>query len=210
MLKGCVRLKNKKGIIIILFVLVIVILFFLLSNSGIIGIAIDGIAYVANNTRDYTDKNGYIITDECNFEVDLSNLQSNVGKQVYNDGKHKIYVSWIDNTGSIRSGGYRIGFRAKGEYSVHGATLISGVKHIAVTDNSFTYDMSAKMRATYKEKTYDCSVFGTSGLNYRDGDDFSFYIFPSVAYEKNEISLDEKGKVSITITNLYKNIWNKK
>ncbi|MEW9095613.1 MAG: hypothetical protein AB2417_11080 [Clostridiaceae bacterium] len=70
--------------------------------------------------------------------------------------------------------------------------------------------MSAKMIAEYNGRVYDSTVFGTSGLNYNDGDDFSFYIFPREAYEEKEISLNEKGIVNLTVTSLYKNIWSKK
>ena len=51
-----------------------------------------------------------------------------------------------------------------------------------------------------------------SGLNfnYKDGDDFSFYVFPAEAYEKGEVTLDEVGVVELTITDLYQNTWRKK
>ena len=70
--------------------------------------------------------------------------------------------------------------------------------------------MSAKMTAKYKDNIYNSSVLGTSGLNYKDGDEFAFYIFPSEAYDKEDVSLDEDGIVKLSIKNLYKNIWTKK
>ena len=137
-------------------------------------------------------------------------MESNIGKELYNDGESKIYVSWIDNTGSSNSGGYRIGFRSCGIYSLNGATLVSGVCHENVDNNSFRTYMSAKMTAKYKDNIYNSSVLGTSGLNYKDGDEFAFYIFPSEAYDKEDVSLDEDGIVKLSIKNLYKNIWTKK
>ncbi len=116
----------------------------------------------------------------------------------------------VNNTGGVNTGGYRIGFRACGEYSLINAALISGTRHATVGKHLFTYDMSAKMTAEYKVKLYNSGMYGTSGLNYEDGDDFSFYTFPRDAYAAGEVSLSEKGKVKLTISNLYKNIWTKK
>lgn len=178
--------------------------------TGIIGIWLNGIAYIADNMKAFTDVKGYIIPEEYSVSINLDDLKSNIGKVLYNDGSNKIYVSWIDNTGSSKSGGYRIGFRACGKYSLTSAVLVSGVRHATVADNSSTAYMTAKMTASYNGKIYNSGVFGTSGLNYKDGDEFAFYIFPSDAYNNGEISLSEKGIVDISITKLYKNIWTKK
>jgi hypothetical protein len=54
--------------------------------------------------------------------------------------------------------------------------------------------MIAKMTAEYKNEIYTSSVFGVSGLNYKDGNDFSFYFFPNESYEEKEISLNETAE----------------
>lgn len=178
--------------------------------SGLIGLWAGGIGYIADNTKKFTDRNGHVVQGEFTIAIDLSNLKSNIGKELYNDGTHRIYVSWIDNTGNINSGGYSIGFRSSGHYSLTGASLISGGHHATVNGNSFTTIITAKMTAQYKSKNYTSSVSGVSGLNYKDGDDFSFYIFPTESYEIQEISLNETGIVHLTVTKLFKNIWSKK
>lgn len=203
-------MRRKISMSAIICMAIIALILFTLWFTGLIELWTGGIASIANNTKEFTDINGHVIQGEYSVSIDLDDLQSNVGKELYNDGDHKIYVSWIDNTGNSNSGGYRIGFRACGQYSLTNATLISGVYHATVDENSFTYDMSAKMTAKYNDKVYNSGVFGTSGLNYKDGDDFAFYIFPNESYEKGEISLNEKGKVYLTVTNLYKNVWTKK
>ncbi|EPR11748.1 hypothetical protein [Ruminiclostridium papyrosolvens] len=200
---------NLKNLTIVLAILISISMLVLWS-TGHIGLWTQGMAYIVNNTEEFTDKNGHVIQGEYSIAIDLQDLKSNVGNVLYMDGNNKIYVSWIDNTGGINTGGYRIGFRACGEYSLTNATLISGTRHTTVDKDSFTYDMSAKMTADYKGKVYDSGVYGTSGLNYKDGDDFSFYIFPGEAYAAGEVTLNEKGTVKLTITNLYKNIWTKK
>ncbi|HZK28397.1 MAG TPA: hypothetical protein VFD00_12755 [Thermoclostridium sp.] len=136
-----------------------------------------------------------------------NDLPSNIGTELYNDGSNEIYVSWIDKA-DINSGGYSIGFRSSGQYSINNVTLVSGIRHNTAV-NSFTDTMTAKMIAKYNDKIYCGEIFGYSGLNFKDGDDFSFYIFPSQTYDE-EISLNENGVVELTVTNLYKNIWTKK
>jgi len=66
------------------------------------------------------------------------------------------------------------------------------------------------MTADYKGKSYTSQVAGLSGLNYRDGDDFFFYLFPGEAYDNNEIDINESGIVNVTVTQLYKNKWSKR
>lgn len=202
--------KNRKiENITFISVSAIVILLSILWSSGLMGLWTNGISVIANNTKLFTDASGHVIQGNYSVSITLSNLESNLGKDLYNDGVHRIYVSHVDNTGSVSSGGYRVGFRACGQYSLKGATLISGVHHATVNSNAFTFSMSAKMTAEYNGQIYNCSELGTSGLNYKDGDDFAFYVFPTEAYEKNEVSLDEKGIVRLTVTNLYENIWSK-
>jgi hypothetical protein len=203
-----VRNNLKKLLFILTPVITIIIL--VIWQTGLMGIWTAGMSYIANNTTVFTDTKGHIVEGEFSISIDLSDLESNIGKELYNDGTHKIYVSWVDNTGDVNAGGYRIGFRASGHYSLTNASLISGVQHVMVDENSFTYDMSAKMTAEYNNKVYNSSVFGMSGLNYKDGDDFGFYIFPSEAYEMEEISLNETGMVDLTVTDLFENIWCKK
>ncbi|MBD2869174.1 hypothetical protein [Paenibacillus arenilitoris] len=184
-----------------------VVVLLALWRVGYIGLWTEGMAYIANNTDKYKDTNGHLVDGQYAVSIDLSDLQSNVGKELYNDGIHRVYVSWIDNTGSMNSGGYRIGFRSDGRYGITGASLISGVHHARVNGHSFTMTMTARMAAQYKGKSFTSSEFGVSGINYRDGDDFGFYIFPYDAYESQEVSLDESGVVELIVTELYKNVW---
>lgn len=201
------KIKGDKRAIVLIFVAIII---FILCFTIGIGLWLNGISYIANNAKKYSDEEGHIIENEYQISINLYDLESNIGKELYNDGESKIYVSWIDNTGSSNSGGYRIGFRSSGKYSLNGATLVSGACHETVDNKSFRTYMSAKMTAKYKDNIYNSSVLGTSGLNYKDGDEFAFYIFPSETYDKEEVSLNENGSVKLSIKNLYKNIWTKK
>ncbi|UVI29327.1 hypothetical protein [Paenibacillus spongiae] len=201
-------MKAKKIVMISTSVIAVIVV--VLWQIGLIGLWTEGMAYIANNTKEFTDTKGHIVQGEYSIPIDLSDLESNIGKELYNDGAYRIYVSWIDHTGSINSGGYQIGFRSSGSYSLSNASLISGAHHATVNGNSFTTSMSARMTASYNGKHYTSSVSGLSGLNYKDGDYFSFYIFPSESYENQEISLNETGIVLLTVSDLYKNVWSKK
>lgn len=201
-------MKKKTKTIFIILSIVVLIGLFTLWLTGMFGIWSNGIAYLANNTRNYTDRNGYVIEGQYQISIDLSDLDSNVGKELYNDGIHRIYVNLVYNDGSA-AGGYIISFKSSGKYSLTQASLVSGIQHATVSENSFTMNMSAKMKAEYKGKTYESQRRGLDGLNYKDGDAFSFYIFPSVAYDSKEVSLNEDGIVHLTVTNLYRNIWTK-
>jgi len=168
----------------------------------LVGLWTEGIAYIVNNTKEFNDKEGHIVQGEYSISIDLSNLEGNIGKELYNDGTHRIYVSHLENTGRT----YIIVFRSIGDYSLTSASLVSGVHHATINENSFTILMSAKMTANYNGEIYESSESGISGLNYKNGDDFSFYIFPSDAYK----TINEKDIVKLTVTDLYKNIWRKK
>lgn len=199
------RIKNKRLLILTAAAVAAAALWY----TGIFGLLFNGISYIANDTKTYTQENSQIVPGQYELTVNLADLDSNIGKELYNDGSNRIYVSWIDNTRQVSTGGYRIGFRSCGEYSLNGAVLISGIAHKAVDNQSFTSDMSAKMTGVYNGKTYNCGVYGTSGLNYKDGDDFAFYLFPGDAYNNGEITLEEKGDIRLTVTKLYKNVWTK-
>jgi len=172
--------------------------------SGLFGLWTNGMSYLANNTNQFAE-NGHSVDGRYSVTVDLSNLESNIGKEIYNYGEHRIYVSWIQKT---QNGGYDIGFRSSGQYSLSGATLISGLHHETINDHLFTTSTTAKLTAEYNGKIYNAQVTGQCGLNYKDGDCFSFSFF--LDDEANQKIIEDTGIVGLTITDLYKNIWRKK
>jgi hypothetical protein len=182
--------KRKVTIFISVSALIIIIVALCLWQTGVIGLWTKGIWYVANNTNNYSCTCETIVK-KYTIDVDLSNLDINKGKILYNDGKCKITVDWVDNTGAIHTGGYRIGFRAYGIASINGAELISAVKHICVEDKVFSSDLVAKMTADYNNHDYNSGIFGV-GPGYNDGDGFFFYIFPNDAYKSGNVELSRK------------------
>lgn len=195
--------------IMILLALIISIILLMPWLKGLVGVWVDGMSYIIYNTKEYSDSKGHILEGEFLVTIDLSNLESNIGEELYNDGKHKIYVDYIENRGSLKNGDYIIVFRSCGQYSLNGATLISGIRH-GTKENFITKSITAEMTAQYNDRIYKCEAAGLSASNYKDGDSFLFFIFPSESYQNGEISLREEGKVKLIVTNLYKNIWSKK
>lgn len=173
-----------------------------LWSSGLFGLWSNGMAFLANNTNQFKES-GHMVDGSYLLEVDLSNLESNIGNEIFNDGEHRIYVSWLQET---HDGGYDIGFRSSGQYSLSGATLISGLHHKTNKDHSFTTLTTAKLTAKYNEQIYNAQATGACGLNYKDGDCFSFSFFLSNEPKK---SIEDSGIVLFKITDLYKNIWQK-
>jgi hypothetical protein len=191
-------------------ILLAVLIVFTCWRIGLTGLWTEGIAFIANNTKDYDLEKGHFVKGDYSISIDLANLKSNIGKDLYNDGTYRIYVDWINTPRNMNTGEYRIGFRTSGKYSLDGATLISGNRYVRFDDHSFGEDFTAKMSARYHGKLYTSQESGQSGLNYKDGDEFAFYIFPSEAHEAKEISLNEKGEVVLTVSHLYKNKWHKR
>ncbi len=202
-------MKSKGIKIAIVSVSLIAVIVFSLWVTGIIGLWIDGMPYIVNSS-DKIYPSGNKIPGAYTISINLGDLESNIGKDLYNDGEYRIYVGWIDNTGNLNTGGYMIGFRSSGNYSLNGATLVSGLQHKVTDQYSYETVFTAEMVAEHNGNVYNSSIHGASGINYKDGDFFSFYIFPTEAYENGEITLDGKGTVDLTITNLFKNTWIRK
>lgn len=191
------KTKPQRKSIIFTSVLVAVVLLSAFLTFGSMRLWAEGIAYYTNDDANWS---GYNLEGDFSVEIDLSDLESNVGKILYSDEKHKIYVSNLQNVDTQ----YIIYFRSVGDYSSKGASLISGLQHIK-EQGSYATEMSAKMITEYNGKSYSSEEAGATGLNYKDGDEFGFYMFPAEAYNSKE-----KSTVKLTVSNLYKNIWERK
>lgn len=201
--------RHKRiGYITIATMCFILISIIVLWNLGYVGLWTKGIAYPAGNLNAYSYSND-IDTHAYTVTVSLSDLESNAGKILYDDGECSITVDKVDFVG-IDGGGYRVQLRSHGAYSIDTARLVSGLAHYSTEERSFSTTMTAKMTAEYNGKTYECEIMGQSMLNYKDGDAFNYYIFPYQAYDNNEIPQSDAGDVSLSVTNLCVNRWSKK
>ncbi len=168
-----------------------------------LGIWISGISYIANHTDEY-DYFSTSLDDVVEFSIDFKNLDSNIGKTIYEKDGCKIEIYDIEKT----TDNYIVLFKSYGTYSKKSATLISGVKHSRTTNNSFTYNCCALLQLKNENGLYDCSVSGVSGLNHKYGDIFGYYVFHNEHLHQQEsyeiLSIDE---AFFCMSGLVKNEW---
>ncbi|WP_245807782.1 hypothetical protein [Halobacillus massiliensis] len=161
-----------------------------------------GISYISSNIEDYYHT-VFPQEGKVTIEIDLSDLESNEGKVLFEDSETKIYITKVTHDDSE----YNVTFRSSGSYDAGGATLVSGLEHER-NNNGLTSHFKAKAEAVYKGENYELSPSGSSGLHYRDGDRFGFYLLPP--NQMKNIDLIEESIIEVTITNLQVNLWVKK
>ncbi|MFG6113682.1 hypothetical protein ACGTN9_00740 [Halobacillus sp. MO56] len=161
----------------------------------------DGIRHLAQDVERYHN-NTRSMEGDYTVTIDLSNPESNEGKVLF-DGEEgdQIYISRIVQSSSS----YIVVFRSSGSYNLGGGTLVSGLEH-ARNKNGFTHEFKAKAQASYNGETYKLKPSSSSGLNYRSGDEFGFYLFSP----DEEIDITKEQTIEVTITNLQLNIWAEK
>ena len=176
---------------------------FLLWITGAINLWFYDIGDIANNEKFYSLELKPI-EGEYSVLIDLRDLESNVGKTLYDDGEHRIYVS---NVFISDDANYDVSFRSSGKYNLYGATLVSGIVHERV-QGGFSFGLRANAKATYRGSTFKIYTSGRSGLNYKDGDSFGFYVIP----HDREVTLNiaEDPIIEITISNLVMHKWSSK
>ncbi len=202
---------SKKPILMILCMLLFsAVLGIWIHTSGYIEFQNNGFSYLDSNQDKYdlihqTDANAYTM------EIDLTDLDSNSGKHLWENGDQYMEVAFIKN--ERNQGGYRIFFCSHGIYNFNGGYLTSGIKHSRPRENGIQYDITADLITTYNGKSYLADYqakLGYAGNTEKDGDNFSFYLFPAEAYEEDGIPLENAGKATITLYNLTEHTWTRK
>ncbi|TFE00684.1 hypothetical protein [Jeotgalibacillus salarius] len=162
----------------------------------------EGINYFIEHDENY-HQNAHALEGEYTIEIDLSHLENNKGKVLFDDGENQIIVSEVT---SSRTGEYEFFFRANGVSDLGGATIISGVEHTQHHDG-LTSDFQAKAEAVHQGETYDLTPSAYTGLTESDQDEFGFHLALP-----NDImtDLEENGTIDIVVTDLYINIWARK
>lgn len=190
-----IRFSNK--VLLTLLVIMGLVLWF----SGLLNLWIKGMSVIANDVKNYSI-NSYPIDGEYTIRADLSDLESNKGKVLYNNGENQIYIENV----IVRKSNYEVYFRTSGTYDLKVATLVSGIEH-ARTENGFTHINHVNAKATYLGDTFKINLSGTSGLNYRDGASFGFYLFPN---DKDiKVDIEKDSIIELKLSNLYMNKWEK-
>lgn len=196
-------IRNRVLLCVTSLALVAVIFFCVLTGSGVLGIATDGISYIAENMNDYS-YSAQKISSPIEFSVDLKNPSKNVGKVIYQNESCYIEILEVQ----VKSDNAIVYFRAHGEYSRGGATLVSAIKHSSTPSHYFTYESVATLENKYNGSTYACDSAGMSGLNYKDGDSFGYYLFPEEFFKSESISsVEEIASVTVVMSDLVINSW---
>ncbi|WP_430787088.1 hypothetical protein VBD025_15530 [Virgibacillus flavescens] len=157
-----------------------------------------GINYFTNNNDEFLN-NSVPIDGEYTVEVDLNNLQSNEGKELYQENDVQIYVSKVIAHSKEE---YELIFTAKGDYSLGGATLVSGVAQNDTNDGAEN-NFQANAKATYKGDTFNLS----HSKNSSELDEFGF----RMELPDDIVSdLEEDGIIDVEVKDLYVNIWAEK
>lgn len=180
----------------------ITIIAFIFWISGWLNLWINGISVIANDIEGYR-LHSYPVDGEYSVKIDLNDIDSNEGKVLYNDGENQIYAEKV-----LVDGQSEVYFRSSGNYSLRGATLVSGNEQ-ARTDNGFTSINHVNATATYQGDSFIIYQSGSSGLNYRDGDSFGFYLL--LTDDKGvDVDIKKDAIIEVKLSNLYMNRWEKK
>lgn len=186
------------------------LIFFTLWQNDTIGVYQKGMAF-------FIEDSSYTINYEAldliaETDIDLYNLNNNAGKIIYNDGKCKIEITMIKKEAD---GKYNAFFRTYGSYNRLGGSLISPTKQLMTEERNYKEDFVGKMQVVVNDKIYESYYSASSGINYKDGDEFGFYLFPLEYYKNDKLLLEDNiakqnGIVHVRLYNLVRTTWSRK
>ncbi|MGN7457412.1 hypothetical protein ACTHPH_21595 [Paenibacillus pasadenensis] len=169
-----------------------------LYGYGIMPIWQGGMAAIASDKERYS-LDISTLPGEYSMELDLTDLSANVGRDLYRHGDQRIWLSHLE----LNSGLLMACFRSDGTISWSGATLASGLRH-ARSDSGFGYTLEARMDVQAAGSVYEASGTGMSGINYRKGDMFCYFLFPDKAAEE---AAKKEGKALLVVEGLQLHRW---
>ena len=74
------KIKGDKRVIILIFSVAIII--FILCFTRGIALWFNGISYIANNTKQYSDEEGHTIGNEYQITIKLYDMERNIEKEI--------------------------------------------------------------------------------------------------------------------------------
>ena len=191
-------LKRRWALMGARLVTILAIILIILLENGTYGTWRHGLAYQFTNAD-------YALTYEeipgsRTLELDLTDLESNVGKVLYEDDTGcRILVDAVDEN---RSGEYQVWFRSHGVYDRAGGDLVSGCQSQPVDKNTWSPDLSAALTVSADGRDLPCTAAGYSGLIYRDGNFFGFHLNPRAPDTGDRVSLEDRDTVTVTVSGL--------
>lgn len=122
------------------------------------------------------------IQETASCSVELTNIEANIGKVVYNDGQCQIKIADMIK----ENDSYKIYFAAKGSYNFYEGTLVTLLSHDK--DSVDGYIRTSVGNAIY-ETTHWCS---RAQSYYSDGDFFGYSLFPSQCYQNETLRIKQQ------------------
>ncbi|HSP48026.1 MAG TPA: hypothetical protein VLN47_08135, partial [Clostridiaceae bacterium] len=88
-------------------------------------------------------------------------------------------------------------------------------RQVMTEQRYYTAESIGKMKVVIAGIPYDSRVSASSGLNYKDGDEFGFRLFPLETYRNGTFLLEAPirkagGKVTIQLYDLVRTTWSRK
>ena len=196
------RLKRRWALIGSSFVIIIALFMIILHGNGTLGTWTGGLQYQLGYPiyrAEYEDAAG-----AYSVELDLWDLDSNVGKILYEDSTGcRITVHKLDE---MRDGIYRVWFRSHGVCRRNGSQLVSGTIPYQTGSANWMDKGLPRAAASAGGLNRECSLAGISGLNWEDGNEFGFYLTSSNGSSDCFLSADDierqEGKITIIVSGL--------
>lgn len=185
------------GIVIIIALFVII-----LHGNGTLGTWTGGLQYQVGYPVYRVDHAA--VPGPCSVELDLQDLESNVGKVLYEDDAGcRITVYQLDE---MEPGTYRVWFRSHGVCGRAGSQLVSGTVPYQTGSASWTDKGLPRAAASAGGLERECPVAGMCGLNWKDGNEFGFYLTSGNDSSDRFFSAEDidrlGGRITITISDL--------
>ncbi|WP_286670068.1 hypothetical protein [Thomasclavelia cocleata] len=159
-------MNRRKNILIVFLLILQVVSVCIFYNIDKIKLMQEGLRYQLFNMN-YSISFQTINSDVC-FDIDINNLDSNIHTIIYeNDGCTIMIDSIIKKDEK-----YIIYFSSHGIYDQQQGKLITGVEHKVLSNKK----IEDKIYASCFIGNIECQNNSFSGLNFKDGDEFSFII----------------------------------
>lgn len=195
-------LKRKWTLIGGTFVTIIALFIIILHGNGALGTWTGGLQYQLGYPvyrTDYAPAPG-----PYSVELDLRDLESNAGKVLYEDDTGcRIAVYSVDE---MTDGVYRVWFRSHGVCGRSSSQLVSGIVPYQTGSAQWTDKGCPQAAASVGNLVRECPIAGFSGINWKDGNEFGFYLTASSGSSERFFSADDidrqGGKITVTVSNL--------
>lgn len=192
------QLKRRWALIGGSFIAILALIFIILLENGTWGTWRHGLQYQffnANYQLLYQE-----IPGEFSVELDLVDLERNTGKILFEDDSGcRIVVDMVTNPYADQ---YQVWFRSHGTYDRKAGSLVSGCQSVLVGKTKWSFTMESFMTATVGGVAYPCSVAGSSGLLWKDGNQFGFHLNPYREGDRHNLSLEGMDTITIRVGGL--------